>query len=216
MPSTSIEEYLECIYKLSESQGDVKSNQIAIAMGISAPSVAEMVKKMEDMGLVVKNINKSLTLTKAGEGKALNLIRKHRLSERFLTDLLNISWDKVHDEACKFEHVLSEEAEQGLNKLLGNPSTCPHGHPIPGNEQDESRQLIKLSELNRGQEAVIEAVSENNTEILRYIGTLNLKPKTQIFIEDKAPFSGPLTLIVNDKEKVVIGPEIAGLILVSL
>lgn len=216
MPSTSIEEYLECIYKLSESQGDVKSNQIAIAMGISAPSVAEMVKKMEDMGLVVKNINKSLTLTKAGEEKALNLIRKHRLSERFLTDLLNISWDKVHDEACKFEHVLSEEAEQGLNKLLGNPSTCPHGHPIPGNEQDESRQLIKLSELNRGQEAVIEAVSENNTEILRYIGTLNLKPKTQIFIEDKAPFSGPLTLIVNDKEKVVIGPEIAGLILVSL
>lgn len=216
MASASVEEYLECIYKLSESQQPVKSNQIASALGISAPSVAEMIKKMQEAGLVIKNINKSLTLTKEGEEKAVNLIRKHRLSERFLADMLNISWDKVHDEACKFEHVLSEEAEEGLNKLLGNPSTCPHGHPIPGNTQDRQSELVKLSSVESGNQATVEAVSEDNIEILRYIGSLNLKPKAKVFVEEKAPFGGPVTLIVNNKEKVAIGPEIADLILVSI
>lgn len=216
MPSASIEEYLECIYKLSESHQPVKSNQIANSLGISAPSVAEMIKKMEEMGLVIKNINKSLTLTEAGEEKAINLIRKHRLSERFLADMLNISWDKVHDEACKFEHVLSAEAEEGLNRLLGSPSTCPHGHPIPGNAQSDQSDQTKLSELESGMNATIQAVAEDNIEILRYIGSLNLKPKTKVYVEEKAPFGGPLTLIVNDKEKVAIGPEIAELILVSI
>lgn len=215
MPTASIEEYLECIFKLQETYKTVRSNQVAAALKISAPSVTEMIKKMEEMGLVVRDVKKSLSLTSLGEEKALSLIRKHRLAERFLVDFLEMPWESVHKEACKFEHVLSSEVEEKLNKLLGNPSTCPHGHPIPGNPSANDRKLIKLSELKEHKEATIELVSEENADILRYIGSLNLKPKTKVLIEEKAPFGGPITLIVNSKDKLAIGPEIANLIYVK-
>lgn len=215
MPTASIEEYLECIFKLQETNKPVRSNRIAAALKISAPSVTEMIKKMEEMGLVIRDLKKSLLLTSLGEEKALSLIRKHRLAERFLVDFLDMPWDMVHKEACEFEHVLSGEVEERLNKFLGNPSTCPHGHPIPGNVSLDDRKLIKLSELKEHKEAIIELVSEENAEILRYIGSLNLKPKAKVLIEEKAPFDGPITLIVNSKEKIAIGPEIANLIYVN-
>lgn len=215
MPTASIEEYLECIFKLQERSKVVKSNQIATALRISPPSVAEMIKKMEEMGLVSRDVKKSLKLTRLGEEKALSLIRKHRLAERFLVDFLEMPWDSVHKEACKFEHVLSSDVENRLNKLLGNPPTCPHGHLIPGNISKENRKLIKLSELKEHKETTIELVSEENVEILRYIGSLSLKPKAKVLVEEKAPFGGPITLIVNSKEKVAVGPEIAGLVYVK-
>lgn len=213
MASASIEEYLETIYKLQEKGEKIRPSQVASALGISAPSVAEMTKKMDEMGLLIKDRQKGVHLTKKGVSRALELIRKHRISERFLYDLLDIPWDKIHDQACKLEHVVSKEMEDGLNKLLKNPETCPHGHIIPGNAK-EKRDLIKLSNIKEGVPATIESVKEENPEVLRYLGSLKLKPGHEVTVEEKAPFNGPITLIV-DNEKVTIGPEIAHLIYVK-
>ncbi len=119
-----------------------------------------------------------ICLTEEGERQALQLVRKHRLAERFLTDVLGISWDKAHEEACKFEHVLDEEVEDGLDRLLSSPATCPHGHPIPSKQGVVKHQPSKrLCELGAGDKCVIVLISEEEPEMLRYLASLGLFPQ---------------------------------------
>ncbi len=109
MKSAAVEEYLEAIYKLQQEEHPVRSSLLASHLRISPASITEMVKKLADAGLVYRSSDSGICLTEEGERQALQLVRKHRLAERFLTDVLGISWDKAHEEACKFEHVLDEE-----------------------------------------------------------------------------------------------------------
>lgn len=126
----AFEEYCETIFELREEHVDVIQARIAERLSISRPAVSEMIKRMEAADLVT--IGRTITLTGAGMRLAERVVRRHRLAERFLTDILGLSWAEAHKEAGKWEHVISDRVEQAINRVLGDPTTCPHGNPIPG------------------------------------------------------------------------------------
>lgn len=126
----AFEEYCETIYELAEDDVEVIQARIAERMGISRPAVSEMIKRLEHEGLV--EIDGKIRLTKQGRALAEQVVRRHRLAERFLTDILQLSWAEAHHEAGKWEHVISESVENAIDRVLGAPTTCPHGNPIPG------------------------------------------------------------------------------------
>ncbi len=129
----AFEEYCECIFELREDNLDVIQARVAERLGVSRPSVSEMIRRMESEGLI-RLVGPDIALTPRGEELAERVVRRHRLAERFLTDVLGLSWAKAHHEAGKWEHVMSDEVEAAINRLLGLPTTCPHGNPIPGSE----------------------------------------------------------------------------------
>ena len=134
MDSERTEEYLEAIYK-EQSKGESASTSfLARDLGVSQPAVTDMLKNLESKGLIDYKSSKGATLTDTGVEKALGVIRQHRLWERFLTDVLGMKWDKVHDVACKLEHLNVPEVEERLAVILGDTDTCPHGHSIPDKE----------------------------------------------------------------------------------
>ena len=131
MPTARIEEYLEALFKLQQEAHPVGASRLAESLDLSAASVSEMLKRLKQTGLVHSHKNKGVCLTAKGERLAKQTVRRHRLSERLLTDLLGYKWDEVHDEACKLEHAIGPELEEKIAKSLGDPQTCPHGHAIP-------------------------------------------------------------------------------------
>lgn len=202
------EEYLERIYKLQHEKDAVKPSEVAEELSLSPSSATEMIKKLKDEGLVEKD-KKEITLTHIGEKEALKIIRKHRLAERFFTDILKLKWDDVHDEACKFEHVLSDNVADALEVALRNPETCPHGNPIPKHNSIKEEKNIKvLSSLKAKERAVVVKITEEAKDFLCYLATLGLLPDAHIYVEQIAPFNGPM-LIRLGKCKYAIGREIA-------
>ena len=127
----AFEEYCECIFEMREDNAEVIQARLAERLDVSRASVSEMVKRLEGAGLV-RIDSTHLMLTETGEALAARIVRRHRLAERFLTDVIGLSWSRAHHEACRWEHVISDDVETGLVRLLGNPATCPHGNPIPG------------------------------------------------------------------------------------
>lgn len=137
----SYEEYCEAIYELNEDKLDVIQARIADRLSVSRPSVSEMIHRLETEGLV--NLGVHITLTIKGRALAESVVRRHRLAERFLTDVLQLSWSEAHVEAGKWEHVISPVAEAAMTRMLGEPTTCPHGNPIPGSDYlaEDTREL---------------------------------------------------------------------------
>jgi len=127
----AFEEYCEAVYELHEDDVEVIQARIADRLMVSRPAVSEMIKRLESEGLVAIDHN-AITLTKDGKRLAERVVRRHRLAERFLTDMLGLSWADAHKEAGKWEHVISEPVERAIVRVLGDPTTCPHGNPIPG------------------------------------------------------------------------------------
>jgi DtxR family Mn-dependent transcriptional regulator len=125
------EEYCECIYELREDDLDVIQARIAERLQVSRPAVSEMIKRMETDGLITVGGN-AIQLSQPGEELATRVVRRHRLAERFLTDMLGLSWAEAHHEAGKWEHVISPDVERAMTRVLNDPTTCPHGNPIPG------------------------------------------------------------------------------------
>ena len=128
----AFEEYCECIFELREDDLDVIQARIAERLNVSRPAVSEMMKRMEAEGLV--DLSDGIRLTTSGKRLAEQVVRRHRLAERFLTDVLKLSWAEAHHEAGRWEHVISDSVEAAMNNLLGDPTTCPHGNPIPGSD----------------------------------------------------------------------------------
>ena len=126
----AFEEYCECIFELKEDDVDVIQARIAERLQVSRPAVSEMIKRLETEGLVTND--GAIRLTEDGATLAERVVRRHRIAERFLTDVLHLSWAEAHHEAGKWEHIMSPNVEDALDRLLGSPTTCPHGNPIPG------------------------------------------------------------------------------------
>jgi len=126
----AFEEYCETIFELAEDDLEVIQARIAERLEVSRPAVSEMIKRMEKEGLVTSDAE-GISLTADGRDLASSVVRRHRLAERFLTDVLGLTWTEAHHEAGKWEHVISPSVEDALNRLLGSPTTCPHGNPIP-------------------------------------------------------------------------------------
>ena len=196
--SAVIEEYLERIYRLQEKSGVARTNDIVKSLGVVPGTVTNTVKWLEKEGLVTHKPYKGVKLTEKGRKIALQVIRRHRLSERLLTDILHMEWDKVHDAACKLEHSLTNEIIKPLEKALKHPKTCPHGNPIPtkcgGIIKEESQPLI---ELGTGEQSTIVKIIEERTDLLHYLNKLGLVPGASVEILEKAPFNGPITVKVG-------------------
>lgn len=206
--SPAIEDYLKVIFKLQKT-GSANTKLIADTMGYSAASVTNMLKKLGELGLADYRSHRGVTLTDAGEKVALEVIRHHRLLELYLSEIMGYGWDEVHAEAEKLEHHISEQFEDRINEMLGYPKFDPHGDPIPakdGSLPEYTADLLTHVEL--GKQYIIQRIEEQAPDFLRYVADLGLKPNTVIFLENRAPFNGPVTLILN-KEKMVIGKEVA-------
>ncbi len=153
----AFEEYCEAIFELQEDDLDVIQARIAERLEISRPAVSEMIRRMANEGLIV--IGDSITLTEEGQRLAEAVVRRHRLAERMLTDVLGLSWALAHEEAGKWEHVISPLVEERLAELLGNPSTCPHGNPIPGSNY-RPPETIALANLPVGTTFTVRRIPE--------------------------------------------------------
>jgi len=213
MPSATLEEYLETIYKLGR-QGTVRPGQIADALGVSAPTVTATLGRLSDRGLVERP-DGGVELTLEGRQAALDIVRRHRLAERFLVDALGLPWDEVHDEACQLEHALSPRVQQALEAFLENPSVCPHGHPIP-NADGEIAALegAPLCESGAGDVVEIVRIEDEGEDLLSYLASLGMFPGTPVRVCDIAPFKGPLLIEVGDS-RYALGRDVAGKIVVA-
>lgn len=154
----AFEEYCECIFELREDNLEVIQARLADRLNVSRPSVSEMIHRMESEGLITSTGNQ-IRLTDIGETLGSRVVRRHRIAERFLTDVLGLSWSIAHHEACKWEHVITAEVESAMNNLLGTPTTCPHGNPIPGSQYIEPA-LKLLINIEIGSEFTITRIPE--------------------------------------------------------
>ncbi len=209
MLSQGMQDYLKAIYKLQERDGVVSTTALADAMRVAAPSATGMVKKLASLKLVRHQPYQGVVLSKAGQKVALELIRHHRLIERYLADALGYPWDRVHDEAERMEHVISEEFEDRIFEALGRPTRDPHGEPIPAKDGTLApTPKSRLSEMEPGAAGVIRQVNDSTAEMLRYLGARGLVPDADVEVVEKAPFNGPL-VVKTVAASHVIGRDLA-------
>ena len=154
----AFEEYCECIFELHEDDLEVIQARIAERLQVSRASVSQMIEKMSKAGLVIAEGSR-ISLTIEGQNLAQQVVRRHRLAERFLTDILGLSWSAAHQEAGKWEHVISDDVEVAMNRVLGAPTTCPHGNPIPGSSYIET-DAVPLSQLASGSKFTVSRIPE--------------------------------------------------------
>lgn len=186
MRSERVEEYVEAIARRQKTETPVTTSSLAADLGVSLPAVTDMIRRLEVEGLIDYESNRGVTLTAKGNRAALTTIRRHRLWERFLTDILGLRWDKVHDAACRLEHAISPDMEESLASLLSYTTTCPHGHPIPDKKGHVKAQHARpLSEFEAGQQVRISAVVKEEGRLLRKIEKWGLKPDSILKIERK-------------------------------
>lgn len=209
MLSEAVQDYLKTIYKLQEQGGAVSTSALAEAMGVAAASATGMVKKLAGLKLARHSPYQGVVLTKAGQKMALEVIRHHRLLELYLAEALGYSWDKVHEEAERLEHVISEEFEEKIFEALGRPTRDPHGDPIPTKEgMLVAGSHERLSEMEPGATGVIRRVSDRNAEMLRYLAVRGLVPDATVQVVEKAPFNGPITVKTGETAHV-LGRDLA-------
>lgn len=210
-----MEDYLKVIYGLDERGERVTTQAIASQLDVAPPSVTGMLKRLDDLKLIVHERYRSIALTEAGRKVALEVVRHHRLLELYLAEALGYSWDEVHDEADRLEHLISEEFERRIDAALGYPTTDPHGDPIPSESGDVSSVSDdRLAAMGAGESATVVRVSDTDAERLRYLGTLGLYPDADITVLERMPFNGPLRVKVGDDEHV-LGLELADAIHVN-
>src|SRR6266487_4819656 len=214
-----ISDCLKVIYTMQDRGQKVTTSAVSEQLGVSDATVTMLFKDFAEAGWVEHAPYRGVRLTPLGERKAMEVIRHHRLLELYLARKLGYSWDKVHDEADKLEHVISEEFEDKLDALLGCPTVDPHGDPIPSKDGVVVvRTGCSLQQLQEGQSALILRVDDQDPEKLRYLGQLGLYPETRVELIERAPFGGPLHIRVGEKSGQVehmVGPELAEHIIVT-
>ncbi len=213
--SDAEEEYLESIYHLTRDGQTARTEQLAAAMGVSAPAATGMLKRLAARGSLDHEPYAGAQLTEKGEKQALGVVRRHRLLERLLTDILHLPWHSVHEQACKLEHSVSPEMEQRLEAVLADPETCPHGHPIPAADGSvDDLKGVTLDTVRPGSHATILRIEMEESDLLKYIGSLGMFPQVEVVVEASAPFDGPLMVRVGEAY-YALGREVARLIVVE-
>jgi DtxR family Mn-dependent transcriptional regulator len=202
--SVAVQDYLKAIYALESAGERVTTSALARRMRVSAPSATAMTKRLDELGQVERLPYRGVALTDEGRRNALEVLRHHRLLERYLVDRLGLSLDEVHAEAELLEHALSEELEARIDEELGYPTHDPHGDPIPDSElrlvHPEHRTLL---ELEPGARVSIARVPDDDAALLRYLGTLGLVPGSRLELVARAPFDGPVTVRTDRGEHAI-------------
>lgn len=206
------EEYLENIYKLEQRFGAARTGHIVESLGVAPGSVTNTVERLEREGLVEHLPYRGVKLTRKGLEQALKAVRRHRLSEKLLTDLLGLDWAEAHTEACRLEHGIGDDVADRLEVALGNPETCPHGNPIPRKDMSSAEdESLVLAALEPGEQARVVQIAEEREDLLSYLRAVGTVPGALAEVTEKAPFEGPVTLRV-DGQVHAISRSIASII----
>lgn len=214
----TIEEYLEAIYTMQGEDPPVIGARVAERMGVSAPTMTETLKRMVRQGYVSVDDRKEIALTEKGREVAESLVRRHRLSERWLRDVLGLDWSKLHQEACKLEHALSPEVEEKLAESLNHPSTCPHGNPIPGSGHRPAEEVVTLNRAKAGDEVMVARVSPSAEEdplFIDYLARTDLLPGAELRVVEVAPWAG-VVIVSRGDDTITIGMQAASQIWVQV
>ena len=221
--SDSVENYLKVIYKLQEDSEKVSTSALADRMGVAPPSVTSMITRLASLGLLQHDRYRGVHLTDAGARAALEVIRHHRLWELFLAEALQVPLERVHGEAERLEHNLSDDLEEALDRALGHPTVDPHGDPIPSKDLTlgpTSRQT--LAEWPLRETVRIARVPDSDPSLLHYLSDLGLLPGAVVRVSRKDPFGGPLYVDIQSQAKgseasgpCILGRELASRIFVE-
>ena len=213
--SNEAEEYLEVIYRLENKMGFARTMELARLLNVVPGSVTNTIEGLEKRGLVTHRPYRGVKLTEKGRKLALDVLRRHRLAERLLTDILHVDWSEAHEAACKLEHAIPKNIIKPLEKALRHPKTCPHGNPIPtkcgGIIEEKSESLVNLQS---GVRAIIVKIVEEEADILQNLATLDISPGVHVRVEERASFEGPVTIGVSEAYHT-LDSKIASLIYVK-
>jgi DtxR family transcriptional regulator, iron-dependent repressor len=210
----AFEEYCECIYELDEDDVDVIQARIADRLNISRPAVSEMIKRMEQEGLV-RSAKNRIGLTDSGRRLAERVVRRHRLAERFLCDVLGLSWADAHKEAGRWEHVMSDAVEAAMDRVLGGPTTCPHGNPIPGSDY-RAPKASRLVDMEVGAPFTVSRIPEElefTPGLLDFLEESSIQPGHMGRVTAASP-DGTMTVEI-DGNRVGVGSFASARILVT-
>ncbi|MFL5620061.1 MAG: metal-dependent transcriptional regulator [Gemmatimonadaceae bacterium] len=217
--SGPVEDYLKAIYDLERDAHPAATNDIAERLAISPASVSGMMRRLAEQGLITHEPYRGARLTADGRRAALRTLRRHRILECYLTEVLGYPWDRVHDEAEQLEHAASEELIERMAEALGDPLHDPHGAPIPSREGVvEETPRRTLTDAAVGERVRVRQVMDEDGERLRYLAELGIRPGSIIRLLDRAPFDGPITLWVGDGAGGVtraVGPALAAQVFVE-
>jgi DtxR family Mn-dependent transcriptional regulator len=202
--TSAAEDYLKAIYALETEGRRVTTSEVAEQMRVSAPSATAMMKRLAELGLVERAAYRGVVLTERGRLCALEVLRHHRLLERYLADSLGMSLDEVHAEADRLEHALSEELEARIDEALGFPTHDPHGDPIPDRALRIAEPASRsVADLDLGDTAVVARVPDGDPALLRYLAEIALVPGKSLELTASAPFGGPLTVRTGNGEHAI-------------
>jgi DtxR family transcriptional regulator, Mn-dependent transcriptional regulator len=210
--TASVQDYLAAIYDLLASGKPVIGARLAKHMRVSAPAVTEALQRMARAGYIRFGAGKEVTLTKKGRATAEVMARRHRLLERWLTDSLGLNWTEAHEEAHRLEHALSSRVEDRLAAILGMPTTCPHGNPIPGMAGRARTHAFPLDQASAGRAVVVDRITEEaeaDRKLLEHLWREGVRPGTVLKIEEVAPWAGTITTS-SDGRTIVLGLAAAG------
>ncbi len=210
-PTTTVEDYLQCIFSLEGEAETVISARLARRMRVTPPTAWATVRRMARDELVTLDDKKVIHFTPRGQELAEDIVRRHRLAERFLCDVLGLGWAEAHEEAHIFEHAITPRLEPGIFALAGNPTTCPHGSPIPGTDGRVATDLVPLSTLAAGDYATVEFISEEleeDPELLGYLERGGVVPGSRIRVVEVAPYTG-VVILEQDGTQVPLGLPVA-------
>ncbi len=215
MINKTTEDYLKQIFWLSRKLNKITTSSIARSLIISSASVTDMVKRLSRNGYLTYAPYYGVRLTKRGERLALRVIRRHRLLELYLVQALQFSWDNVHEEAERLEHVISDELEERIDRYLGHPKYDPHGDPIPTQEGIlEELHERKLSELREGDSAIVLRVADSK-KLLQYMKKMDLTLNSRLHVQTKESFDKSMTIKVNGKKEQFLSHETASSVFVK-
>jgi DtxR family Mn-dependent transcriptional regulator len=211
----STEEYLEAVYRLEREGPGVTTSGLAADLGVAPASVSGMLKKLTADGYLTYEARGLAALTEKGLKVAVRVMRRNRLAEVFLHDILGMPWDEVHEEACRLEHAISDRVEERLVAILGDPKVCPHGRPIPPADLSApARASDRLADAAAGTTVRIVEVVEDVPETLRYLDRIGLRPGASVDIVERGPLGGPVT-VEGAAGRHAISLELARLIAIA-
>jgi DtxR family Mn-dependent transcriptional regulator len=204
MPNVTTEDYIKAIYKLEHEGEKVTTSALALQLQLSDASITDMIKKLSEKGLVHYERYQGVGLAPKGKRMALKIVRRHRLWEMYLVKFLGFSWDQVHVEAERLEHVTSDELEQRLDEALGFPISDPHGDPIPGVDGELSHpKYTALTEYTIGDVVKVLRVSDDDSQMLQHATRLGLKLNRKLVVKEKRAFDGSMVVKVGMKEHFI-------------
>lgn len=203
------DDYLTAIYRMSHDEGqDVIAVRLADRLEITPPSVAGMLKRLTRDGLVHVDAKKVIHLTPEGLRRAEQMVRRHRLAECLITDVLKVEWWRAYEEAHLLEHGISDITEKSLFEMLGRPQRSPFGYPIPGTGAPRKLSMTTLADIGEGQEVEVDRVFEEDEQLLKFFDEEGIRPGVRVRLEEVAPYRGTITVRVGERT-VVLGTPVA-------